>query len=174
MAVDLVPGTEAFPQPGAPLRAALMDGERAAQLRRGERPRNGGAQGVLLLNNAFGVRVDALPEQVQHLLLGDRTAGAQRVQAPTPPLPGRLSLRGVVVAQRAVAAFRAVRCRDLPGQVGVPVPRRQLVQRHRHTADTSSRYPFVTRSARGVRRLTAVGFGAGRRECWWCLSGRLK
>jgi hypothetical protein len=82
-----------------------------------------------------GVRVPALTEQCLHLLGRHVRSGVDPGQAGEPgtdPHPGGLALLRVVVAQAGVALVGRVRRRDLPGQVGVPVPGGELVQRH-HT-----------------------------------------
>ncbi|WP_345528295.1 helix-turn-helix domain-containing protein [Nocardioides endophyticus] len=48
------------------------------------------------------------------------------------PSPGCLALRGVVVRELHPAQLRGVCDRDLPGQLLVPRPGRQLLQGHRH------------------------------------------
>ena len=62
-------------------------------------------------------------------------AGLQAVDPNEPgadPAPGRLALRRVVVGQGSGALLRRVERGDLPGQVLVPRPRRELVERHGH------------------------------------------
>ena len=86
-------------------------------------------RGVL---EALGERVAALPEQVPHVLLGDLGAHleVERTESGTEPAARRLALLGVVVGQSGVPAVGGVVHGDLPSEVRVPVPGRQLVQTH--------------------------------------------
>ena len=121
------------PEPG---HVARVDAVRSAEP--GHRPvvrvgQPGAVQGVPAL---LGERVVTGPEQGLHLLGGDHVAGRQPVDAGQPgadPAAGCLALGGVVVGEAGVAFLGRVQRRDLPGQVVIPRPGGQLVQRHRHT-----------------------------------------
>ena len=83
-----------------------------------------------------GHGVAAVPEQVLHLLVGDDVSVPKAVDAHEPrpdPTARRLALRGVVVSQRHRPELGRIGSRDLAGQVLVPRPGRELLQRHRHT-----------------------------------------
>ena len=76
------------------------------------------------------------PEQRPHLLGGHHVPGGQAVDAGQPgshPHPGGFAALGVVGRQRHPGVLGRVMPRHLPGQVVIPGPRRDLVQRHRHT-----------------------------------------
>ncbi|MCW2675464.1 MAG: hypothetical protein JWR70_504 [Modestobacter sp.] len=105
--------------------------------RRPEPHRRWTAGGVLVRGQAGGCageRVVAAAEQRQHLPLGHRITGAraagQRRQPGAQPHAGRFAALLVVGAQRSPAAGGDISGGHLPGQVGVPRPGRQLVQRH--------------------------------------------
>jgi hypothetical protein len=76
----------------------------------------------------------AVAEQRHHLRLRHRIpdpwAAPERREAATQPHARGLTALGVVIAQGIAAAGSDVARGDLPGQVGVARPRRQLVQRH--------------------------------------------
>jgi hypothetical protein len=82
-----------------------------------------------------GQRVVAGTEQGPHLFGGHPIAGVQTVQTghagADPPARG-FALVGVVGRQRRAGVLGRVLTRDLPGQVLIPRPGRDLVQRHRH------------------------------------------
>jgi len=72
--------------------------------------------------------------------LGRREKLCQAARPVSHPDARALTTLRVVLAQAIPAAVRGVRSRHLPGQVGVPVPRGELVQRHHpvtvpHTSD---------------------------------------
>ena len=98
----LVPDGQPFP----PCRVALHHPVRRTQLRRGQRGRRGPAGVDDVGLDAVGVGVDALPEQVPHLLLGDRPGRAQAFEAAADPGARGFALRGVVVAQRGCIRVR--------------------------------------------------------------------
>jgi len=82
-------------------------------------------------------------EQGVHLLSGDGVAGGEAVdpgQAGPDPLAGGLAAFGVVARQTDVALLRGVQRRDLPGQVVIPRPGRQLVHAH-HTPTRAAPTP---------------------------------
>jgi len=112
----------------------------------GRRQRGGGAfsLGDQRLGDGIGVRVPSLPEQGLHLRLGHHTArrnATQPVQAGTHPLPGGFPLLGVVLPQTRRPSFGGIDCRDLAGQVRIPVPRCQLMQRHhQHSVTPTNLY----------------------------------
>jgi hypothetical protein len=77
------------------------------------------------------VRVAAMTEQRLHLLGRDWSLGVDPVQTAEPgpdPLTGRLALLCVELAEAGVAQVGRVSGRHLPGQVGIPVARGELVQ----------------------------------------------
>ena len=113
------------------------------------------------------VRVLALGEQGRHLLGGHLLPGLQVDvgQGGAEPHPGGLATLGVVVGQAGVPAVGRIQHGDLPGQVGIPVPGGQLVDRHHTPVSTTppsgwtpSQRPFPrsnigsTPSAEGVTR----------------------
>ena len=98
------------------------------------------------------VRVLALGEQGRHLLGGHLLPGLQVHvgQGRAEPHAGGLPTLGVVVGQGGVPAVGRIQHGDLPGQVRIPIPGGQLVERHHtpvsttppsgwtHSRDTSS------------------------------------
>ena len=79
-------------------------------------------------------------EQGLHLLGGHRRAGevvADAGAAGTDPHPGDLAAFGVVRRQSEMPLLGDVLHRDLPGQVVIARPRRQLVQRHHNGSNPS-------------------------------------
>src|SRR4051794_36083058 len=84
----------------------------------------------------------AVAEQVAHLLGGQEVAVLDAVDPDHPgadPTAGGLALRLVVVGQPGAAEFGRIGGGDLAGQVFVPRPGRELLQRHRHTPQGRSR-----------------------------------
>src|SRR5690606_4767520 len=117
-----------------------------------------------------GERVEAGAEQVEHVRLGDHVPSGDAVQAGqagADPPARRLALLGVVRRQRGMAAFGRVLDGDLPGQVRVPRPGRQLVDRQRHApyaANGAARSQEMetdrTANAEGVWAWVAVHLGS--------------
>jgi hypothetical protein len=84
-----------------------------------------------------GEGMQANAEQRLHLLRGHRISGVQTVDTSQPgadPHAGALTQLGVVAGERNVAFLGRIQGRDLPSQVVVPRPRRQLVDAHRHAS----------------------------------------
>ena len=77
------------------------------------------------------------------------------------PAPGRLALRRVVVGQRSAPLLRRVERSDLPGQVLVPRPRRELVQRHGTSQTAGERSRVATGGAVDERGVSGEGEGRG-------------
>ena len=100
----------------------------------------------------LAVGVLAEPEQRPHLLLGDLPPGQpEQRRAPPGPPPRRVPLGGVVRGRVPRAGARlGVAVRDVPGQVGVPVPGGDLRDGHHH-----ARRPFCP--PRGARPADRVG-----------------
>jgi hypothetical protein len=89
-----------------------------------------------LLLAEFGQRMQTAAEQCSHLLGGHRVASVQAidsVQAGTDPDAWRLAAFGVVRRQPPMTFLGRIQRRDLPGQVVITGPCRQLVEAHRHT-----------------------------------------
>jgi hypothetical protein len=120
-------------------------------------------------------RVMSRPEERLHLLGRDDVTSVQTVdpgQPGTDPDTGRLTLCGVVACQACVAALGRIQRRDLPGQVVVPRPCRQLMDRHRHTRPKSSERdqrsgqptekPENARGVSGMRGASGAGYEPGR------------
>ncbi len=83
----------------------------------------------------LGQGVAAGAEQVAHLVGGDLVPRRQAVEAGktrADPLARLLALGRVVRGEAGVPLLGDVLGRDLAGQVVVPAPRRQLVDRHGH------------------------------------------
>ena len=83
-----------------------------------------------------GHRMTAVAEQVLHLLGGHHVAVLDTVDPDQPgadPAPRGLALRLVVVDQPYAAELGRIGGGDLAGQVLIPRPGRELLQRHRHT-----------------------------------------
>ena len=97
----------------------------------GPQVRRGAAQRHHLGADRVSVRVQALGEQGSHLLLGDQLPDLHVHLGQSGPQPGArgLTLLGVVVPETGVPAVRVIERSDLPGQVRVPVPGGQLVNR---------------------------------------------
>ena len=75
-------------------------------------------------------RITARPEQLLHLLCGHHIAGLKPVdtgQSRTDPATRRLALRRVVARQRSPALLGRIEGGDLPRQILIPRPGRQLV-----------------------------------------------
>ena len=81
------------------------------------------------------IRMEPGPEQGTHLYLRHRTPRLhlQGRQAGTDPPTRHLTLLRVVARQRRVTLLRRILRSNLPGQVVIPRPGSQLVQRRRHT-----------------------------------------
>jgi hypothetical protein len=78
----------------------------------------------------------AFAEQAAHLLGGHHVAVLDAVDPDQPgadPAPRGLALRLVVVDQPYAAELGRIGGGDLAGQVLIPRPGRELLQRHRHT-----------------------------------------
>ena len=97
------------------------------------------------------------PEPVQrlHLLRRHHIAGVQAVDpghAGADPAARHFAFGGVVRRQPDMALVGGVQRGDLPGQVVVPRPRRQLVDRHRHTPHRpyAARYPITSAAERSL------------------------
>ena len=90
----------------------------------------------------FGERVAALGEQQPHLLTGHHIPDLEAVDAGQPtadPAARRLTPLGVVAGQVRPAPMRRIQRGHLTDQVVIAVPRRQLVQAHRHTTRRAAR-----------------------------------
>jgi hypothetical protein len=122
--------------------------------------------------------VATLAEQELHLLLGDDVAvgEVETDDAAAEPAARRLALLLVVGGQPDLASLGPVVGRDLPGQVRVPAPGGELVQRH-HTPQSRGKEGCgqrrVTQCTRCVLNGVAVGLLVERRGwvddgcgCW--------
>ena len=135
----LDPGRDLDPEPGD---IAGVDLERRTETGRGPVLGIGGvdhlgaADAAVQLGGPLGrERVVSGPEQRQHLLRGHHVPGIEAVDAGHPgthPDTGDLAALGVVAGQPDVALVGGVQGSDLPGQVVIARPGRQLVDRHRH------------------------------------------
>ena len=94
-----------------------------------------------LPGDRVGVRVLAFGEQGRHLVCGHVLAGVQVDvgQGGAEPPAGGLPALAVVVRQPGVPAVGGIHRGDLPGQVRVPVPGGQLVERHHSPVSTEPR-----------------------------------
>ncbi|MBA2446318.1 MAG: hypothetical protein H0V49_13460 [Nocardioidaceae bacterium] len=84
----------------------------------------------------------AFAEQCTHLRL--RHLGACDAEgrcATTQPDAGRVAVRGVIVGEGLTRRAALVGGRDLAGEVGVPVTRRELVNRHHANHNPEGRGP---------------------------------
>ena len=167
-----VEGSDLLRHPDAELRGVVgIDPKRVAQPRGGlllalAEPGAGGGGAQLL-----GQRVLACAEQVAHLLGGDLVALVEPVDARHPgpdPRARRLALGRVVRREAGVALLGRVLGCDLAGQVVVPAPGRQLVDRHGHTPEGARRRPGGRWSRRPLPGMQEVcgavpgGFGSCR------------
>jgi len=93
--------------------------------------RRGAAQRHHLGADRVGVGVQALGEQGSHLVLGDQLPDLHVHVGQSGPQPGAggLPLLRVVLPETGVPALGVIERSDLPGQVRVPVPGGQLVNR---------------------------------------------
>ena len=116
-------------------RVPRRDRIRPAQQGRLQRVLDGVAGGDRRLLQCVGVGVAALAEQGPHLRLRHPIPdmdGAESGDAGADPPAGPFTLLGVVVRQRRAAPLGGVGDRDLPGQIGIPVPGGQLMQTRSH------------------------------------------